>query len=111
MAGSYQLRESLAQACGIDLRADDNGIHDSIRVGADGRYSVEFVECLASCGAAPVCMVDDRLHENVQPHDAGAILNVQDPVAVRPEPHPLEHRLIFKNIGRHGWDTSIKTYI
>ena len=28
-------------------------------------YSIEFVECLASCGTAPVCMVDDELHENV----------------------------------------------
>ncbi|WP_018969143.1 NADH-quinone oxidoreductase subunit NuoF [Rubritalea marina] len=27
------------------------------------------------------------------------------------EPHPREHRLIFKNIDRQGWDTSIATYI
>lgn len=27
------------------------------------------------------------------------------------EPHPNEHRLIFKNIDRQGWDTSIETYI
>jgi len=27
------------------------------------------------------------------------------------EPHPSEHRLIFKNIDREGWDTSIDTYI
>jgi NADH-quinone oxidoreductase subunit F len=112
MAGSYQLRESLAQACGIDLHAhNETGMHNPIKVSADGRYSVEFVECLASCGTAPVCMVDDHLHENVQPHDAAAILNVQEPLAFRPEPHPLEHRLIFKNIGRRGWDTGIKTYI
>jgi NADH-quinone oxidoreductase subunit E len=26
---------------------------------------VEFVECLASCGTAPVVMIDDKLHEKV----------------------------------------------
>ncbi len=68
MADSYQVRDALARACGIDLQAhDDNGMHNPIQVSADGRYSVEFVECLASCGTAPVCMVDDRLHEKVQP--------------------------------------------
>lgn len=32
---------------------------------ADGEVTIEFVECLASCGTAPVVMVDDTLHENV----------------------------------------------
>ena len=27
------------------------------------------------------------------------------------EPHEKEHRLIFKNVDRKGWDTSIKTYL
>jgi len=27
------------------------------------------------------------------------------------EPHPCEHRLIFKNIDRKGWDTSIECAI
>jgi len=27
------------------------------------------------------------------------------------EPHPLEHRMIFKNVDREGWDTSIETYL
>ena len=26
---------------------------------------LEFVECLASCGTAPVVLIDDDLHENV----------------------------------------------
>ena len=29
------------------------------------RSRVEFVECLASCGSGPVCMVNDDLHEHV----------------------------------------------
>ncbi len=31
----------------------------------DGEVTIEFVECLASCGTAPVVMVDDELHEKV----------------------------------------------
>jgi len=27
--------------------------------------TIEFVECLASCGTAPVVMIDDDLHEKV----------------------------------------------
>ena len=34
-------------------------------VSPDGEVSVEFVECLASCGTAPVVMIDDELHEKV----------------------------------------------
>ena len=30
-----------------------------------GEVTVEFVECLASCGTAPVVMIDDVLHERV----------------------------------------------
>ena len=31
----------------------------------DGEVTVEFVECLASCGTAPVVMIDETLHEKV----------------------------------------------
>jgi NADH-quinone oxidoreductase subunit E len=31
----------------------------------DGKFSVEFVECLASCGTAPVMMCNDRFYEGV----------------------------------------------
>lgn len=34
-------------------------------VSPDGEVTIEFVECLASCGSAPVVMVDDDLHERV----------------------------------------------
>jgi NADH-quinone oxidoreductase subunit E len=32
---------------------------------ADGAVTLEFVECLASCGTGPVVMVDEELHERV----------------------------------------------
>src|SRR6266850_2195042 len=97
MAGSYQVMENLCAATGIQRK--NHG--EPISVSADGNYSIEFVECLASCGTAPVCMVNDELHETV---DANSIVDlVRNPQSVirNPQPpHPLEHRLIFKNIGR-----------
>jgi NADH-quinone oxidoreductase subunit E len=33
----------------------------------DGRFTLMSVECLGSCGTAPVVMVNDRYHENVTP--------------------------------------------
>ena len=40
------------------------GVHRG-EVSKDGEVTIEFVECLASCGTAPVVMIDDELHEKV----------------------------------------------
>jgi NADH-quinone oxidoreductase subunit E len=42
-------------------------------VSPDGEVTVEFVECLASCGTAPVVMIDDELHERVDAEKARAL--------------------------------------
>jgi len=112
MAGSYRLMEKFCEVAGIGRKIDpaDAG-HNPISVSADGNYSIEFVECLASCGTAPVCMIDDDLHENVQPDAANILSNPQPAIRNPPSPHPLEHRLVFKNIGRPDWKTDIGTYI
>ncbi len=34
-------------------------------VSPDGEVTIDFVECLASCGTAPVVMIDDELHLQV----------------------------------------------
>lgn len=34
-------------------------------VSPDGEVTIDFVECLASCGTAPVVLLDDDLHEKV----------------------------------------------
>jgi NADH-quinone oxidoreductase subunit E len=34
-------------------------------VSADGRFSLEYSECLASCGTAPVVLCNDNFHEKV----------------------------------------------
>jgi len=42
-------------------------------ISPDGRVTVEFAECLASCGTAPVAMVDDVLYENLTEKQVVAI--------------------------------------
>jgi NADH-quinone oxidoreductase subunit E len=41
---------------------------------ADGRFSLEQVQCLASCGTAPAMRVNDQLYENLTPAGIDAIL-------------------------------------
>ena len=41
---------------------------------ADGRYTLSTVECLGSCGTAPVVMVNDAYHENVSAEAIDAFL-------------------------------------
>ncbi len=67
MAGSYELLEEFCKQTGIDRSGVNH--HHPIAVSPDGKYSIEFVECLASCGFAPVCMVNDDFHESVRNAD------------------------------------------
>jgi NADH-quinone oxidoreductase subunit F len=58
-------------------------------------------------------MIEDELHENVRPDSAANLLsNHQSPITNHEfSPHPLEHRLIFENIGRKDRKTDIDTYL
>jgi NADH-quinone oxidoreductase subunit E len=42
-------------------------------VSPDGEVTIDFVECLASCGTAPVVLIDDDLHEKVDCAKAKAL--------------------------------------
>lgn len=72
MAGSYELMDALCKAANIDRSHTDH--HHPIAVSPDGKYSIEFAECLASCGFGPVCMVEDDFFEKVDPAKAGDLL-------------------------------------
>jgi NADH-quinone oxidoreductase subunit F len=118
MAGGYQLMENLCAATGIDRRSHGDGMHNPISVSVDGNYSIEFVECLASCGTAPVCMLGEQLRENVDIKSIADLLRNQTSNNASPArtkhqtpPHPLEHRLVFKNVGRKDWTTDIDCYL
>ena len=73
MGGSYELMERLCELTGIDRSRMDSH-HHPVAVSPCGNFSVEFAECLASCGTAPVCMVNDDFHEGVAAGKAEELL-------------------------------------
>src|SRR5919198_3144561 len=50
LGGSHALHEHFCRKLGLDPHAH------GLQTTANGRFSVEFVECLAGCGTAPVMM-------------------------------------------------------
>ena len=40
----------------------------------DGRFTLRTVECLGSCGTAPMCQIGDDYHENLTPEKIDAVL-------------------------------------
>jgi NADH-quinone oxidoreductase subunit E len=80
MGGSHELMARLAELTGIDRSASDSH-HHPISVSPCGKFSVEFAECLASCGSAPVCMVNDDFHEALAPEKAEELLAKYAPKA------------------------------
>jgi NADH-quinone oxidoreductase subunit E len=59
---------------GLDPHAEHHGFGTAPPTSADGKFSVEFVECLASCGSAPVALINDDLHERISPSEIPAIV-------------------------------------
>lgn len=59
LAGSHELHRQLCEKLGLD--PNKHGPQTT----KDGRFTIEFVECLANCHAAPVMMVNDKLYEGV----------------------------------------------
>jgi NADH-quinone oxidoreductase subunit E len=68
LGGAYELREHFCKKFGLD--AHKHGAQTT----ADGKFTVEFVECLASCGTAPVMMVNDDFYEGVSHAKADEIV-------------------------------------
>lgn len=68
LAGSYALHRDFCDRLKLDPR--QHGPQTTV----DGRFTVEFVECLAACGTAPVLMVNDDFHEGVSRAKAQEIL-------------------------------------
>jgi NADH-quinone oxidoreductase subunit E len=55
LTGGHQVCDEFQKEFGVGLG----------ETSADGEVTVEFVECLASCGSGPVAMIDDDLHERL----------------------------------------------
>ena len=74
MAGSYEVKEKFCEGVGLAPDSEHPGFGSAPPTTADGKFSVEFVECLASCGSAPVALINDDLVENISPSDIPAIV-------------------------------------
>jgi NADH-quinone oxidoreductase subunit E len=65
MRGSERLIDHLARTLGVQPGGTT----------PDGRFTLTEVECLGSCGTAPVVMVNDAYHENVSIERLDALLD------------------------------------
>ena len=68
LAGSADVRQHFCDKLGLDAHAHVP------QTTPDGKFTVEFVECLASCGTAPVVLVNETLHEKVGTAQAAEII-------------------------------------
>lgn len=59
LGGSAELREHFCNKLGLNPK--EHGAQTT----KDGKFTVEFVECLAGCGTAPVMMLNEEFHEAV----------------------------------------------
>ena len=68
LGGSQGLFKHFCDKLGLD--AHKHGLQTT----KDGRFSIEFVECLASCGTAPVMMVNEDFYEGVSSQKADQLV-------------------------------------
>ena len=72
MAGGYELLNTFCKHANINSSTSGHGSH--LLKSSDGKYSIEFVECLASCGFGPVCMINDDFFEAVSAEEVPQLL-------------------------------------
>ena len=70
LAGSGELRAHFCEKLGLDSHAHVP------QTTPDGKFTVEFVECLADCGNAPVVMVNEEILAKVTESKADEILSI-----------------------------------
>jgi len=68
LGGGYQLREHFCKRLGLDAT------RPGPQTTEDGKFTVEFVECLAGCGTAPVMMCNGDFYESVSNEVADKIM-------------------------------------
>ncbi len=69
LGGSGALRAHISRKLGL------NEAEHGPQTTPDGKFTVEFVECLANCGAAPVMMVNEEFYEGVSTQKADEIVS------------------------------------
>ena len=68
LGGAYELHKHFCDKLGLDAHAHGP------QTTKDGKFTVEFVECLASCGTAPVMMIGENFYEGVSHAKADEIV-------------------------------------
>ena len=78
--GKYHIQVCCNISCAMhggrelaDYLLKNLNINDA-KVSPDGRYTLSRVECLGSCGTAPMMQVNDDYYENLTPQSAVKIL-------------------------------------
>jgi NADH-quinone oxidoreductase subunit E len=72
LGGAYELHKHFCEKLGLDAQAH------GAQTTKDGKFTVEFVECLASCGTAPVMMCNDAFYQGVTTKIADQIVENLD---------------------------------
>ena len=72
LAGGTDLHQNLCSKLNLDPKSH------GIQTTEDGKFSIEFAECLASCGTGPVMMCNDDFYEAVSDSKADDILGKCD---------------------------------
>ncbi|MGE5431836.1 MAG: NADH-quinone oxidoreductase subunit NuoE [Syntrophomonadaceae bacterium] len=65
LRGGYEMLDEVVKKLGIEV----NGLTP------DGKFSIEEVECMGSCGTAPMLAVNDDYHENLTKEKLTEILD------------------------------------
>ena len=77
LTGGYKVCDEFQKQFGCELGGTS----------ADGEVTVDFVECLASCGTGLVVLIDDDLHEKVDVAKAKAL---SDQIKTGATPRPTQ---------------------
>lgn len=78
--GKYHFQVCRTLSCGIaGSKALCEKLNQELKllpgeVSTDGMFSYEQVECLGSCGTAPVCQINDTFFENLTPEALGTLI-------------------------------------
>jgi NADH:ubiquinone oxidoreductase subunit E len=82
--GRHTIRLCLGTACYVkgakemlDYIVRDVGVNVG-ETSEDGRFTLEAVRCLGACGLAPVMMINDDTHGNIDPKDTVKILGAYE---------------------------------
>ena len=79
--GKYHIQLCRTLSCALrGMKELTQSVHERLKikpgeVTSDGVFSYEEVECLGSCGTAPMCQINDRFFENLSVESLMALID------------------------------------